>query len=80
MGAADADDGGVVDYPHLGPVDAGEARRITLEMAAILLRMTRDRYDSIQLCRSVSEIEAAEAAGAIAAILHLEGAEAIGPI
>ena len=79
MGAADADDGGVVDYPHLGPVDAGKARRVTFEMAAILLRMARDRPDAIQLCRSAAEIEAAEAAGAVAAVLHLEGAEAIGP-
>lgn len=79
MGAADADDGGVVDYPHLGPVDSSDARRITFEMAAILLRMTRARPDAIRLCRSGAEIDAAEADGAIAAVMHLEGAEAIGP-
>ena len=27
----------VVDFPHIGPVDASDARRITLEMAGILL-------------------------------------------
>jgi membrane dipeptidase len=79
LGTGDADDGGVVDFPHIGPVDGSDARRITLEMAAILIRMSRERPDAIRTCRSVAEIEAAEAAGALAAILHLEGAEAIGP-
>jgi membrane dipeptidase len=69
----------VVDFPHIGPVDATDARRVTLEMAAILLRMSRERPDAIRVCRSVAEIAAAEAAGAVAAVLHLEGAEAIGP-
>ncbi len=73
-----ADDGGVVDFPPIDPVDPAEARRITFEMAAILLRMARTRPDAIRVCRTVAEIEAAEAAGAIAAILHLEGAEGIG--
>ena len=37
------DDGVVVDFPHIGPVDASDARRITLEMAGILLRMAREQ-------------------------------------
>ncbi len=78
-GTGDADDGEVVDFPHLGPVDSGDARRITFEMAAILLRMARARPDALRICRTAAEIDAAEAAGAIAAIFHLEGAEAIGP-
>ncbi|MBA3326037.1 MAG: membrane dipeptidase [Rhodobacteraceae bacterium] len=76
---AEADDGCVVDHPQLGPVDGSDARRIAFEMAAILLRMTEARPECIRLCRSGAEIEAANAAGAMAAILHLEGAEAIGP-
>lgn len=75
----DDDDGGVVDMPHMGPVDAADARRITLEQAGILLRMARENPDDVRVCTSVAAIEAAEAAGAMAAILHLEGAEAIGP-
>ena len=39
----DEDDGSVVDLPHMGPVDASDARRVTLEQAGILLRMARDR-------------------------------------
>lgn len=77
--AGEGEDGGIVDHPHLGPIDAADARRVTLEMAAILLRMARARPDAVRLCRSAAEIEAAEAAGAIAAVLHIEGAEAIGP-
>lgn len=75
----DDDDGSVVDMPHMGPVDAADARRITLEQAGILLRMARENPDDVRVCTSVAAIEAAEAAGAMAAILHLEGAEAIGP-
>ena len=75
----DGDDGGVVDHPPLGPVDASRARRVTLEIAGILQRMARARPDAIRLCRTVAEIEAAEAADAVAALFHIEGAEAIGP-
>jgi membrane dipeptidase len=78
IGTGDADDGEVVDFPHIGPVDSSDARRITLEMAGILLRMARERPDAIRVCRTLEEIAAAEAAGAVAAVLHLEGAEAIG--
>ena len=76
---AEGPEGGVEDKPPIGPLDPGFARRASLEMAAILLRMSRARPDAIRLCRSAAEIEAAERAGALAAILHLEGAEAIGP-
>ncbi len=61
------------------PVEAGHARAATLQMAAILLRLTRARPDAIRLCTDVAGIAAARAAGAIAAVMHLEGAEGIGP-
>ncbi|MDO9637014.1 MAG: membrane dipeptidase [Pseudotabrizicola sp.] len=61
------------------PVDTTMARQVTLEQAAILHRMSADRPDAIRLCRSVAEIESAQAAGAIAALLHIEGCEGIGP-
>jgi membrane dipeptidase len=75
----DEDDGSVVDLPHTGPVDASDARRVTLEQAGILLRMARENPGDFRVCTTVAEIEAAEAAGAMAAIFHVEGAEAIGP-
>ena len=61
------------------PIDESDARVSTLEMAAILLRMTRARPDVIRLCTSAAQIEAARADGAIAAIMHIEGVEGIGP-
>ena len=41
--------------------------------------MARENPGDFRVCTTVAEIEAAEAAGAMAAIFHLEGAEAIGP-
>lgn len=72
------DDGGVVDHAPTGPIAPDHARRATLEMAAILLRLSRARPDALRVCRSAADIEAAEADGALAAIMHVEGAEAIG--
>lgn len=51
----------------------------TLAQAALFARLTRGRPDALRACRTVAEIETARAGGAIAAVLHLEGAEAIGP-
>ena len=56
-----------------------EAQAATLAMAAILLRIERASPAQLRLCRSVGEIRAAMAAGALAAVLHIEGAEAIDP-
>lgn len=59
-------------------IDTARAHRDTAEQIAVLLRLTAARPDAIRLCRSVPEITAARAAGAIAAILHIEGCEGIG--
>lgn len=61
------------------PVDPDTARRVTLDMAAILLRLTRAHPDAIRLCTTAAQIDTARADGAIAALMHLEGAEGIGP-
>jgi membrane dipeptidase len=66
-------------YRAFEPIDTTFARQVTLEQAAILHRMAADRPDVIRLCRSAAEIDAARGAGAIAAILHIEGCEGIGP-
>lgn len=65
-------------YRAFAPVDADFARRVTLEQAAILSHMTRARPDAIRLCTSVADIRAAQDAGAIAALMHIEGCEGIG--
>ena len=61
------------------PVAVDHARAATMQMAATLLRLTRARPDAIRLCTSVAQIAAAREAGAIAAVMHVEGAEGIGP-
>ncbi len=76
---SDIDAGAVMNIPYLGPVDASKARRVALEISAILLRMARNRPDAIRVCRTAAQIESADNAGAIAALFHMEGAEAIGP-
>ena len=54
------------------------ARRGTLGMAATLRRMAARDPAQFRLCLSVADIAAARAAEAIAAVMHLEGAEGIG--
>lgn len=61
------------------PADTDVARRATLEQAAILARMAQTRPDAIRICTTAGQIDSARAHGAIAAILHIEGCEGIGP-
>ena len=65
--------------PVFPPLDPASARITTLEMAAMLLRMARARPDALRICTDTAQIAAAEAAGALAVVMHLEGAEGIGP-
>ncbi len=57
------------------PVPASEALPHALAQAANLLAM--ERTGTLQICRSAADIRAAMAAGRIAAIMHIEGAEPI---
>lgn len=59
-------------------IDVTLARQETTAQIAGLIRLTTAHPHAIRLCRSAPEIEAARAAGAIAALLHIEGCEAIG--
>ena len=54
-----------------------EARASTLAMASILLRL--ERAGALKVCRSAADIRAAMEKGVIAAVFHIEGAEAIDP-
>ena len=62
---------------HFPQIDAEGARRETIAQFAIFAKLTRSWPDVIRACRSAGDIRAARADGAIAAVLHLEGAEAI---
>ena len=56
-----------------------EALPVAMAKAAHLLWMERASQGQFRIVRSVADIRACRAAGVIAGILHMEGAEAIGP-
>jgi membrane dipeptidase len=59
------------------PVGYAPAQVVALAMAGHFQAMERDSEGAFVQCRSVAEIRAAMAAGRIAGVLHMEGAEAI---
>jgi membrane dipeptidase len=61
------------------PITAAEAQPVALAMAGILLRMERAAPGAFRICRSAADIRRCLADGAIAAVMHMEGAEAIAP-
>lgn len=65
------------DLPLPAPLALGPAQLETFRAASLLLWMERAAPEDFRLCRSAREIAAARAAGAIAGVMHLEGAEAI---
>ena len=56
----------------------GDAAAQPVAMAMVGHLMWMERTGALAICRSTADIRAAMAAGKIAAILHMEGAEAIG--
>jgi membrane dipeptidase len=62
--------------PIAPPLDPLPSLAIATEMAAIALRL--DQKGAWRLCRSVKDIRKAMADGVFAAVLHMEGCEAIG--
>jgi membrane dipeptidase len=74
------DIGGVIGSDPAPPaVDVAQAQRVTFAMAALLLRIERESEGRVRVCRGVGEIESCIAGGQLAAVLHIEGAEAIDP-
>lgn len=74
----------LADHPGLpiapaGAVDSGVARAHADACVAQLSAWDQDPQDRFRLVRTVAELESAVAAGVFAAIMHFEGAEAIGP-
>lgn len=62
--------------PYLPQTDA---LRATVGMASILFRIERASQGRFTVCRTGSEVRAAIEAGRMAALFHIEGAEAIDP-
>ncbi|WP_019996603.1 dipeptidase [Aureimonas ureilytica] len=67
------------DLPLPDPLAHPVGADSTIAMASILLRLETASKGGLTVCRSVAEIEAAIARGSLAAVLHIEGAEAIDP-
>jgi membrane dipeptidase len=61
------------------PLDLATAQTAVSSMAAILIRIEREADGRLRICRSVEDIRHCIDNGALAAVLHIEGAEAIDP-
>ena len=59
------------------PLETAVAEAATIGMAAILFRLERGSNGRFRVCRSVADIRSAWTAGAMAAVMHIEGVEAI---
>jgi len=58
-------------------VDVADAQRVVFAMAALLFRIERESQGRVRVCRNVGDIESCLAEDVLAAVLHIEGAEAI---
>lgn len=67
------------DVPLPLPIPLAPAQEVTLAMASLLLRLERASAGAFKICRSASDIRRCLADGTMAAIFHIEGAEAIDP-
>ena len=58
-------------------VDAVEAQHVVFAMASLLYRIERELQGRVRVCRNAGDIESCLAEDVLAAVLHIEGAEAI---
>jgi membrane dipeptidase len=63
--------------PATPAVDPTEAQRVVFAMASLLYRIERESQGRVRVCRNVGDIESCLAEDVLAAVLHIEGAEAI---
>lgn len=68
-----------VGAPLPPPLELGAAQTAVLSMASILVRIERAAEGRVRICRSVGDIRHCIDTGVLAAVLHIEGAEAIDP-
>ena len=64
------------DLPLPAPIPVHQAAPVALAMAGHLMAL--ERTGTLKICKSVADIRSAMAEGKIAAIMHMEGAKAIG--
>jgi membrane dipeptidase len=58
-------------------VDVAQAQRVVFAMASLLFRIERESQGRVRVCRNTNDIESCLADDVLAAVLHIEGAEAI---
>jgi membrane dipeptidase len=68
-----------IDDPPPPAVDLATAQSATTSMASILFRIEREAQGQVRVCRAVDDIRHCIETGVLAAVLHIEGAEAIDP-
>ena len=71
------DDSGHYHTPLAAPLDHAPSLGIAMEKFALALRL--ERAGAWRICRSTADIRSAMADGIFAAVVHMEGCEAIGP-
>jgi membrane dipeptidase len=76
---ADEEPDGSYEYPLPSALDLAYARERTLHLLARLHRLERRSEGAIRVCRSAADVTACLEDDTLAAVAHLEGAEAVGP-
>jgi membrane dipeptidase len=69
--------GKTYDTPLPAFMDVNDARTSAITQISLLLRVERESEGQVVFCRTTTEINAAIARGALAVVLHMEGADAI---
>ncbi|MDV7143226.1 dipeptidase [Tropicimonas sp. TH_r6] len=67
------------DVPLPAPLNLTRAQPVALSQAGHMLWMERASEGAFTVCRSAADCRAAMERGSIAGVMHMEGAEAIGP-
>ena len=65
------------DVPLPAETELTYSQGFALQLMSLLLRIARASEGTVRVCRSAADIRDANAAGALAAVLHIEGAEPI---
>jgi membrane dipeptidase len=65
--------------PMATPLDLTTAQAAVTSMASILFRIEREANGKVRVCRTVDDIRHCIETGVLAAVLHIEGAEALDP-
>lgn len=69
--------GAMTDFPLPPELPMDLARQMTVKQISLLYRLEAASQGAVTVCRSGAEIRSAIARGSLAAVLHIEGAEAI---